>query len=1573
MQGSGWFKEVVLPNEQGATATSIALDSNDYPHMIYINRNGTLFYANRTGGAWNRKDLETTSYPTLHNSMVLDSNDHPHIAYHLDNGSWEGLRYATWTGSDWSIESIDSGDDLGQSPSIAVDSRDNPHIVYMDPNAGSGTSYAYWTGGNWNIQEVPIPGVPSLVLDSYDNPRASYCYNRTLQHAEYDGSNWSIQIVDMEIFNRCAFTSMALDSKENSHISYHADGSVRYANRTSGLWARTTVDYDTEWGSLSIDNSDNPHLTYNKKRGHLHYDLIYAKFTGSGWKNETVESHAFENHLALDSSDNPHVVYDLSDFNIGQFDVKYATKANLTGNQPPVADAGPDQTVNVGEVVQFDGSGSYDLDAHWRNVTVDSNGSFQNDASLALDDKGFPHISYQDGQNGTLMYAKWTGSYWSTEIVDSIGDPHASSIALDKNDRPHIAYSISGKKIAYAKWNGTWNIEVIGPGLTRVFMALDKNDHPHLGYLDPKNITLEYAKWNGTGWEFQTVDTSCRASSAFSLALDSQDFPHMIYQSGSPCPLNLNYARWNGTAWNIETVDSRHPVGYKNSIAIDSNDHPHISHVHIVNPTTQALIYVRWNGTAWENETIDIGSYVGKASSISIDSRDNPHISYQGFTYPVGIYEGLKYAKWDGTTWNLDVVDPDAYAGGRTSLAIDANDNPHIGYADQLTHRLKYATKGKGIVSYDWDFDDGSPHGTGVKPTHRYNIAGIYNVTLTVTDALGATDADNCIITVLQSGQPPVADAGSDQTVDEGDTVYFDGSGSYDPDGGWEWTTVDSVGGVGRFNSIDLDSGDKPHVSYYRGSGQDLKYAKWNGIAWINETVDSTGDVGKYSSLALDSGDYPHISYQDHLNGDLKYAKWNGSAWQIRIVDNEHQSTGRYTAIAIDSNDFPHISYIAEHKGVRILRYARWDGMVWRPETVVPGPWASGHTSIAIDSKDRPHISYYDGRSVGGLMYAKWDGTTWNIEMVEQSYPGSLLLVGAWNSIAIDSNDNPHISYMDGKNESVKYARWDGSAWSIEIACASDRGHTSLALDRNDNPHISHPGYHRSGLTYARWNGSAWNNETVENGSSKFVSMALDQNDSPHITYWNETNGDLRYAKKGRGILSYEWDFNAGVDSDGDGDFTNDADGTGQTPTNVYEDNGNYTVTLKVTDISGLWDTDTCIVTVLNVPPTADANGPYNGFEGTPIHFNGSHTDPGANDTHTYEWDFNYDGATFTPDATGNPYQKTWYDDYTGSIALRVTDDDGGWDLDVTTVTIVNVPPRAEAGEDRAGYEVVTLFFNGSFYDPGSGDTHTFEWDYDYDGITFDVEATGQSATHTFIDDFDGEIALRVTDDDGGVGIDTAHILVKNVPPTVTLQVLPIEVDAFLRIAGEKWHDASIELFEDGLLFANGTLVRYPGSPNDQMLDLSNLQFDYSKNYTAIVTYTPDDDPINGQPNGANPCWIILRFSDGQELWIEHTFNVNHPDTYVWEVDLTAAILSHGMTFEATAFDPGADELTFYWDFGDGTNATSFYPNGNATHPVTIMEIINHVFPGSGTYVVVLKVEDDDGGSGTAAVTIVIP
>jgi PKD repeat protein len=52
------------------------------------------------------------------------------------------------------------------------------------------------------------------------------------------------------------------------------------------------------------------------------------------------------------------------------------------------------------------------------------------------------------------------------------------------------------------------------------------------------------------------------------------------------------------------------------------------------------------------------------------------------------------------------------------------------------------------IVSYEWDFGDGNT-GTGMNPSHIYTAAGVYTVTLTVTDDQGLTDSDETTAEIL--------------------------------------------------------------------------------------------------------------------------------------------------------------------------------------------------------------------------------------------------------------------------------------------------------------------------------------------------------------------------------------------------------------------------------------------------------------------------------------------------------------------------------------------------------------------------------------------------------------------------------------------------------------------------------------------------------------------------------------------------------------------------------------------------------------------------------------------------------
>ncbi len=114
------------------------------------------------------------------------------------------------------------------------------------------------------------------------------------------------------------------------------------------------------------------------------------------------------------------------------------------------------------------------------------------------------------------------------------------------------------------------------------------------------------------------------------------------------------------------------------------------------------------------------------------------------------------------------------------------------------------STDDHGIYTYEWDWDyDGTfePSGdTDLKVQHGFAVSrlGTNTVAVRVTDHVLQQHVDTCRV-ILSAGEPPVADAGPDLTVETGWPLVFDGTRSHDDMGvsRYEWNFGDGVAGTG--------------------------------------------------------------------------------------------------------------------------------------------------------------------------------------------------------------------------------------------------------------------------------------------------------------------------------------------------------------------------------------------------------------------------------------------------------------------------------------------------------------------------------------------------------------------------------------------------------------------------------------------------------------------------------------------------------------------------------------------------------------------------------------------------------
>jgi hypothetical protein len=330
----------------------------------------------------------------------------------------------------------------------------------------------------------------------------------------------------------------------------------------------------------------------------------------------------------------------------------------------------------------------------------------------------------------------------------------------------------------------------------------------------------------------------------------------------------------------------------------------------------------------------------------------------------------------------------------------------------------------------------------------------------------------------------------------------------------WTWTSED-VDAQGESTWIAADADGNLHVSYYAITGGQLKYAfrPTGGSKWFTMTLEHS--LGFFvTRITVDSNSNPHICYTPRVT---KYAHWDGQKWHLQEVDPGSGVVGFWCTINVGSDNKPQISWYLE--GGTYYRYATLKDGVWAAQSIeggngaLPGKW----NSMVLDAQNRPQMSY-TWFPTGQLKYTAFDGKNWKITLVDapNESPGGTRGMGS--SIILDSQANPMIVYYT--EDALKMARYVDGKWKKEIVeqlppfgpLYSWRSfRSSLVLDSKGHPHIGFESL--KGLEHAWWDGKQWRSQILiaALGNTFFDNaMAIDKNDNLFISFRDPVDGSLK-------------------------------------------------------------------------------------------------------------------------------------------------------------------------------------------------------------------------------------------------------------------------------------------------------------------------------------------------------------------------------------------------------------------------------------------------------------------------------
>lgn len=660
---------------------------------------------------------------------------------------------------------------------------------------------------------------------------------------------------------------------------------------------------------------------------------------------------------------------------------------------------------------------------------------------LHIDAAGRPHLAY-GGNN--LYYAHHDGAAWQVETVDD--SPRAGyrvTMALDAAGRPHILYAVDNE-LRYATRDGDgWLIEII-PGTIDsgyyaayldLALAVDGAGRPHIVYLynddeaPPDYGELRYARRDAVGWTEERVTAARAVAEHFSLAIDRNDRPAILFSRFEEIEegryaRRAYLARQAAGTWRADFVaEMCHEDWPQNeALEIDGDNRAHV----LLEPVCdEGLVYLYETQGGWSQPSA-VG---GEDPEMLLDASGRPHVAYLFAPPEEPETEAVGYALLSGGVWRHERVSPPGLSYEYVTLALDGAGQPHAAAWEATPPNpphnddtLRLFSKGAG--------------GWSGRTVDRAGQVGQHHAL--------ALDGD---------GRPRL--------------VYFDPRSAamrYAEQTGetWQYETIEDDLFTGWAPGVAIDGRDRVHAAYLVGAGQ-LRYTLRGSAGWRVETV---GQARSAAGLAVDARNRPHLVFADDV-GIIRYRVFDGGRWTDETID-DPPLRGDYVALALDAAGRPHVVVNDFYNDGFFVYATRRGPGDWLVETVALDGYAqlggisvqlwNSPQAIAIDAAGAPQVAllledYITFRPPTYDYYVlrlRRGADAWDVTQVAELYDGPLDSL----ALRLDGEGRAHIALTPYLSYVYLWRETPGG-WEQQRFDA-DWGRVGLALDGEERVFLSY-------------------------------------------------------------------------------------------------------------------------------------------------------------------------------------------------------------------------------------------------------------------------------------------------------------------------------------------------------------------------------------------------------------------------------------------------------------------------------------------------------------------------------------